>query len=69
VEAEGADDPELPDEIDLSGLRILVVDDNATNLKILCEMLTSWKMNAEAGGVGSCGFCPAGKSGKQWCRF
>ena len=44
VDAEAAAGPEVPDEVDLSGLRILVVDDNATNLKILCEMLTSWKM-------------------------
>jgi two-component system sensor histidine kinase/response regulator len=36
--------PVLPREYDLSGLQILVIDDNATNLKILCEMLTSWKM-------------------------
>jgi two-component system sensor histidine kinase/response regulator len=35
----------LPDDVDLNGLLILVVDDNATNLKILCEMLTSWKIN------------------------
>ena len=34
----------LPSEIDLSGLRILVVEDNATNSRILCEMLSSWKM-------------------------
>jgi two-component system sensor histidine kinase/response regulator len=55
VEAEGADDPELPDEIDLSGRRILVVDDNATNLKILCEMLSSWKMNAKPAASASVG--------------
>ena len=32
------------DAVDLSGLQVLVVDDNMTNLKIMCEMLGSWKM-------------------------
>ena len=39
---------QMPTEIDLSDLRVLVVDDNATNLKILCEMLSSWKMKPRA---------------------
>jgi len=44
VESMEVDGTVLPDEIDIRGLRVLVVDDNATNLKILCEMLGSWKM-------------------------
>ncbi len=44
VESKQSPGSELPADIDLRGLRILVVDDNATNLKILCEMLSSWKM-------------------------
>ena len=44
IESMEVDGTVLPDEIDIRGLRVLVVDDNATNLKILCEMLGSWKM-------------------------
>jgi len=44
VDPASVDGTAVPDNIDTSGMRILVVDDNDTNLKILCEMLTSWRM-------------------------
>src|SRR5262249_2793326 len=42
-----------PAGADLSGLVVLVVDDNATNRRILCEMLANWRMvpTASAGGL------------------
>lgn len=32
----------------LAGLRVLIVDDNATNRRILCEILSNWKMRPTA---------------------
>ncbi|GAB6907180.1 putative Histidine kinase [Desulfosarcina cetonica] len=48
VDSSQPEDHHLPADIDLSRMQALVVDDNATNLKILCEMLSSWKITAKA---------------------
>jgi CheY-like chemotaxis protein len=37
---------------DLSGMRALVVDDNATNRQILCHQILTWKMQADAAASG-----------------
>jgi CheY-like chemotaxis protein len=38
--------PAIPAEpIDVKGLPVLVVDDNATNRRILQQMLSTWQMN------------------------
>ena len=66
VESMATDGTALPNEIDTRGLRILVVDDNATNLKILCEMLASWKMvphPADSAAEGAASMAKARKSG------
>ena len=39
---------EPPGSIDLENLRVLVVDDNPTNLKMLEELLTAWRMQPTA---------------------
>ena len=69
VAAKAAEGPEIPEEINLRGLRILVVDDNATNLKILCEMLSSWKMIPTPAASAAAGASLLGKSDKQGIGF
>ncbi len=43
----------LPDLSQLEGLRVLVVDDNATNRRILTQMLTNWRMQPVAANGGA----------------
>jgi signal transduction histidine kinase/DNA-binding response OmpR family regulator len=45
----------IPREEDLHGVRILIVDDNATSRRILCELARQWKMEPQA--------CDSGESG------
>jgi len=40
-------------QIDIQGIRVLIVDDNATNRRILKDMLTNWGMNPTTASGGS----------------
>ena len=46
LDLERADEPSI-DHTDLRGLRVLIVDDNAVNRRVLKELLTRWGMNGE----------------------
>ena len=47
--------PPVPSAEDLQGMPILIIDDNATNRKILSELTRQWKMKPQA--------CDSGESG------
>jgi signal transduction histidine kinase/CheY-like chemotaxis protein len=47
--------PPISSEVDLEGLPTLIIDDNATNRRILCELTRQWKMKPHA--------CESGESG------
>ena len=47
--------PPIPSEEDLQGMPTLIIDDNATNRKILCELTRRWKMKPH--------MCDSGEAG------
>jgi signal transduction histidine kinase/CheY-like chemotaxis protein len=47
--------PPIPREEDLQGMHTLIIDDNATNRRILCEQTRQWKMKPH--------MCDSGESG------
>jgi PAS domain S-box-containing protein len=51
----GTEPNALPGECDLSGIRVLVVDDNETNRKILHHHLAAWSMIHESAAQGAAG--------------
>jgi len=50
--AGAADLPSLTSPVDVRGLPVLVVDDNATNRRVMQEILTSWQMQPVVVGSG-----------------
>jgi two-component system, sensor histidine kinase and response regulator len=48
-------DRRVTEPVDVRGLRVLVVDDNATNRRIVAEMLTSWRMRPHTVDGGAAG--------------
>jgi PAS domain S-box-containing protein len=48
-------EPAAGDVVDVRGLRVLVIDDNATNRRIIGEMLASWHMRADLADSGAAG--------------
>ena len=55
--------------IDLHGLRVLIVDDNATNRRILDEMLANWQMSpspSRAARTGSTALAEARRRGRPF---
>jgi signal transduction histidine kinase/DNA-binding response OmpR family regulator len=52
---QGVEQPTALDMDDLAGLRVLIIDDNATNRRILEEMTRHWQMQPEGAASGGAG--------------
>ena len=57
------------DSVELEGLRVLVVDDNATNRRIVREMLGAWRMSADTADSGRTGLMLLENAAREGERF
>ena len=55
--------------VDLEGLRVLVVDDNATNRRIVREMLAAWRMSAHTADSGPAALMLLESAAREGERF
>jgi signal transduction histidine kinase/CheY-like chemotaxis protein len=57
--------PPIPSEKDLEGLPTLIIDDNATNRRILCELALQWKMKPHMSDGGESGLRELSRAASQ----
>jgi PAS domain S-box-containing protein len=66
VDCDVADLPErIPDTSHLAGLRVLIIDDNAVNRRILLEQLTRWRMQPSAVDSGAAALAALAAAGES----
>jgi two-component system, sensor histidine kinase and response regulator len=57
--------PPIPSEEDLHGMPTLIIDDNATNRRILSELTRQWKMNPQVCDSGEAGLAELSRAASE----